>query len=119
MTQKEVETFLQTCTGRELSEIMRRVLSVRPEGEDEGTAFQHRLVLSVASRENFAESATSVEWGPWELAAVAYEQAGIYPNDFQGEAFVQYGDCETCKLTLCSHAKQARCPLCDREVFLT
>ncbi len=119
MTSGEVVEFLQRCSGGELSDILRRVFAARTEAEDEGTAFLHRLVLGMASRENLSADAAGVEWGPWTIAAVAYAAPGEYPDDFAGEPFVQYGDCPTCRVKVCSHVKRAVCPLCGQPVYLT
>lgn len=119
MTGGEVLEYLRQCSGRELSDILRRVFVARPEGRDEGLAFQHRLILGVATRENVASVENGVEWGPWTVAAVGSPEPGEYPEDFDGEPFLQNGECPACRMEVCSHVKQACCPLCGRPVSLT
>jgi hypothetical protein len=94
------------------------VFAARPEGGEEALAFQHRLVIGVASREN-ASPDDGVAWGPWAVAVVGGPEPGAYPDDFGGEPFVQYGECPDCQVKVCSHVKRACCPLCGQPVSLT
>jgi len=119
VTVGEVVEYLRQCSGRELSDMLRQVFAARPEGGDEGRAFQHQLVLAVATRENVAPDDDGIEWGPWTVAVVGGAEPGEYPVDFGGEPFVQYGACPDCQVAVCSHVKKACCPLCGRPVSLT
>jgi hypothetical protein len=118
-TRDDVIDYLKRCRGGELSDILRQVFAARPEAEPEGDAFEYRLLFGVASRENIAEGADQIRWGPWTIAAIAYQDPDKYPPDFEGHPFVQYGDCAMCHVEVCSHVKQALCPVCGGTVSLT
>jgi hypothetical protein len=118
-TRDDVIRYLGQCSGGELSEILRQVFEGRPEAEDEGIAFQYRLVFGVAARENISDKVDQIEWGPWQIAAVAYVDPSKYSPGFPGEPFLQYGTCESCRIEVCSHVKEALCPTCGGSVHLT
>lgn len=118
---EEVIAYLKQCAGGELSDILRQVFAVRPETEPEGTAFEYRMVLGLAARENIAEKENDVRWGQWQIVLVGYLDPSVYSPDweFWGEPFVQYGECIRCRVEICSHVKTALCPLCGSQVQLT
>ena len=116
----DVVAFLRRCSGGELSDIMRQVLPDRPEAAPEPDAFQYRLFLGLALRENVAERAGEVQWEPWRLSAIGYlDPAHGYAPDFRGEPFCQGGQCESCGTEVWSHVKNALCPICGASVGLT
>jgi len=115
----DVVAFLKECSGGELSDIMRQALADRPEAAPEPDAFEYRLFLGLAVRENVAPIAGQFDWAPWRLAAVAYLNPDSYPPDFRGEPFCQWGQCDVCGTEVCSHVKDSLCPICSRQVFLT
>ncbi len=115
----EIVRYLEQCEGNELADILRQVFATRPEGKDEGLVAQNQMVFGVASRENQAED-EGVIWGPWIVHAVAYFNPAKYPDgDFRGDPFVQFGNCANCNLPVCSHVKNALCPVCNEPVYLT
>jgi hypothetical protein len=110
--------YLKQCRGNELSEILRDVFSARPESEDDN-ATQYRMVFGLASRDRVDNETEQSEWDKWQIRVVAYQNNEEYPADFKGEPFLQLGDCPRCKISVCSHVKQAICPICDGAVYLT
>jgi len=120
MTNKdETIAYLRQCPGNELADIMEQVLSSRLEADPEGEAFEYRMILGMASRENRAVSIGNIGWSPWQIAAVAYADHDSYSENFIGEPFCQIGQCANCQIELCSHVKNARCPICGFKVNLT
>jgi hypothetical protein len=118
-TKDDVVAFLKQCSGGELADVMRRVLPTREEAEPEGRAYQYRMFLGMAVRENVAERPGAEAWGPWGLATVGYLDERRYPADFAGVPFCQWGTCGACGVRVCGHVKAAICPVCGHAVALT
>lgn len=119
MNREEVIKYLQQLHGSELIALLKEVFPVRPEVEDEGTAFHYKMFLGVAVRENISEDFDRDKWDNWKLTAVGYADENKYGKHFTGEPFVQIGDCENCNIEICSHVKGALCPICGSKVYLS
>ena len=109
--------YLSNCSGNELVEILTRSFEKRPENgiHPLEPSFESRLVLG----EVFRQSEDNAEWSEWKFNLIADMNPEFYERTFEGEPFLQAGECRICKVEIVSHVKNALCPLCRNEVYLT
>jgi hypothetical protein len=117
MEKQTVIEFLSNCSGNELITILKQALEKRPEsGIDPLETFvERKLVLAEASRILNDDDI----WEDWEIRLIADKNPEKYDKAFKGEPFLQEGRCDNCKIEVASHVKNALCPICENEVWLT
>lgn len=112
--QEKIVQFLRECSGSVLSLVLTEALKDREENVKDSIC-ESRLVLGMADRSVRDEGG----WGPWNVRAIAPHDSSVYPLGNDGEPFCQYGTCPQCGLEVASHIKNALCPICEADVYLT
>ena len=114
MKKDDVISYLSDCDLAELSGILNSVLPLRSKELNED-GIEINLVLAEVSR-----SSSKAEWRFSVVSKPNTENQNYKDWEFgKGEPFVQEGKCMSCKVKLCSHAKEVICSLCGGVAHLT
>lgn len=116
MKKDDVISYLSDCDLAELAGILNSVLPLRSKELNENDIeIEINLVLAEVSRFSDQEN-----WGFSIVSKPNTENENYKVWEFgKGEPFVQEGECMSCKVKLCSHAKEVICPLCRGVAHLT
>lgn len=103
----------------ELVAVLRELFNIRIPNPEE-TSFNHsRFFLGIASSLLESDDGGSEQWGPWELAAVAYPDPAHYTGLGPDWGLCQFGGCMVCGVEARSNVKNGLCSVCGASVYMT
>lgn len=119
---RQLADQLIALRDQELLHVLRMTFEVRRPNPEEDGLSRNRFFLGTANEEIVDEGDEHVGPRDWEIRAVAYVDHDKYPAGWDlgpSHGFCQFGRCATCATYVRSNVKQAVCPVCGGEVYLT